>query len=89
MRRVFDSRLVVLWLFLVLATALSFGLGTDHDSAIRTTLSAAVIVVAFIKFRLVGIHFMELGRAPRLLRTLFEGYVVIVGVTILSLYLIT
>jgi hypothetical protein len=50
--------------------------------------TAAVLAVAFVKVRLIGIHFMELGTAPRVLRGLFEGYVVVVALALFALYVV-
>jgi hypothetical protein len=41
-----------------------------------------VIAVALFKVRLIGIYFMELRVAPPPLRLLFEGYVLVVFVTL-------
>jgi hypothetical protein len=41
--------------------------------------SAVAIVIGFVKVRFVGLNFMELRRAPWLLRLVFEGWVVAVG----------
>ena len=44
------------------------------------------MLVAFIKVRLVGLHFMELRSAPLALRTLFEAYVVVVFTVVIVMY---
>lgn len=84
-----DRRLVVVWAVLVAATLLSFVLGTDHDPLQSRTLSAiAIIVIAFWKIYLVGIHYMTLDRAPRLLRLAFELYVVVTCLALMVLYVV-
>jgi hypothetical protein len=82
------TRLLLLWLALVLATGLSWLLGADATDLDSQAVGSAVIVVAFVKFRLVGLHFMHLRTAPALLRGLFEGYVVVVASTLVSLLLL-
>src|SRR5437764_13995502 len=59
-------RTTVIWLLLVFATAGSWVLGSENRGT-------ALMLVAFIKVRLVGLHFMELRSAPLALRTLFRG----------------
>lgn len=84
---VVDSRkAVVVWLVLVVATFASWWVGADHALSADAAVTAAVIAVAFIKVRLIGIHFMELGTAPRVLRGMFEGYVVVVTIALFGLY---
>lgn len=72
--------LVAVWAVLILATAVSvavhLGLGAG------TVAIVAVLVLAFVKVWLVGRHFMELRRAPAVLRRLFDGYVVVVPVVL-------
>lgn len=76
-----------MWVFpvLVLATMSSWLLG---ESGTSTAIGCAVVVIALIKVRLVGLHFMELRNAPAALRGVFEVYVVVTGATLLALYLI-
>jgi hypothetical protein len=68
------DRLTVVWLFLISATILSWAIGHEWvaDDSVAT---AAVIVVAFMKVRLVGLDFMELRSAPKLMRLAFEVWV--------------
>jgi hypothetical protein len=47
----------------------------------------ALIAVAFVKVRLVGLYFMELRAAPLALRVVFEGWVVATGGVLVGLYL--
>jgi hypothetical protein len=66
------------WLLLVCATLLGAWLGEAgvHHGEHRPWLAAAVIVIAFAKAWVVGIRFMQLQTAPRVLRLLFEGWIV-------------
>jgi hypothetical protein len=66
------------WTLLVVATITSWSLGGA---------TVAVLVVAFVKVRLVGLYFMELRSAPVPLRLLFEGWVVVVCSILIGLYL--
>ena len=77
-----------MWVFpvLVLATLSSWLLGIEGSTS--TAIGCAVVAIALIKVRLVGLHFMELRNAPRALRGAFEAYVVVTGATLLALYLL-
>lgn len=81
-----DTQTVV-WLALVLATVLTAVLGLEQATNGTTLVGIALLAIGFVKLRLVGIHFMELGSAPAVLRMLFEGYVVGVFTVLVVLYL--
>jgi hypothetical protein len=76
---------MTVWLLLVTATIVSWALGTEHLLGPRGA-SVAVLVVAFVKARVVGLHFMELRSAPVRLRVAFEGWVVVVCSVLIGLY---
>ncbi len=77
------SKATVIWLILLAATGLSLAL-TDAEGSHLATM--AVIVIAFFKVRLVGLHFMELSTAILPLRIVFEAWVVVICAVVLSLY---
>ena len=87
MRRLLLHRATAVWLLLVGATGLSwefghgFGFGSDYRLA-----TLAVIVIAFIKLRVVYLEFMELRHAPAALRWCFEAWSVVVCASLLLLY---
>lgn len=69
------------WTLLVVATLCSFGIfesiaGNGRDVPIAGGL---VIAIAFIKVRLVGLHFMELRSCPLWMRGAFEIWLVTIG----------
>ncbi|GAY22200.1 hypothetical protein SFOMI_2755 [Sphingobium fuliginis] len=78
------TRATALWLLLIALTVLSLeffqklGFGGDHRLG-----AAIVIVVAFIKVRIVGLEYMELRNAPLPLRLFFELWVAVILATIL------
>lgn len=77
-------RITAVWLLLVIATLVSWEsaqAGGDH----RLTTSA-VLVIAFVKVRFIGLDFMELRSAPRPLRTVFELWLLVVCAALLVLY---
>lgn len=75
------------WLVLIIATGVTWYLG--EVGAAGTAAIVAMLVIAFIKGRLVILDFMELRGAPRLWRTLLEGWLIVVGSLILLAYWIS
>jgi heme/copper-type cytochrome/quinol oxidase subunit 4 len=80
------STVVIVWLVLVAVTLVSWWVGAEHALSADRAVTATVLAAAFVKVRLIGIHFMELGTAPLVLRGLFEGYVVVVTIALFALY---
>ncbi|WP_280347232.1 cytochrome C oxidase subunit IV family protein [Nocardia neocaledoniensis] len=80
------DRVTIVWGFLVAATLLSFWLGADHGISSDTTRTAVILVVAFIKVRLIGLYFMELREAPPALRGAFEAYCLAACVTLIVFF---
>jgi Prokaryotic Cytochrome C oxidase subunit IV len=79
-------RITVVWGLLILATLASYTLG--HGTAIRVKdATLAIIVIAFIKARGVMREFMELRCAPLKLRFLSEAWILLVGSTLIVLFL--
>lgn len=77
-----------IWLLLVLATiATTWWLSKDAFPERAGTI--AILCIAALKVRWVLLHFMELREAPRILRGLFEAWVVLVTAAILFVYLRT
>jgi hypothetical protein len=81
------DRVAAVWAFLVLATIASLTLGEDRLIHTQDVVATVVIAIAFLKVRLVGIHFMELREAPVLLRAAFETYVAVAALVLIVLYL--
>lgn len=82
----FKTKTSVVWMGLILATVLSWQVGTHgSDPEIATCM---VMAIAFVKIRFVGSWFMELRHAPTPLRLLFDTYVVVVGLSVIVLYLV-
>lgn len=73
------------WLVLVAATLLSWALGADHGTG--SMVGVAVLGIAAIKVRLVGLDFMELRHAPIALRAAFEAYCLGLWAVLSALYL--
>jgi hypothetical protein len=76
----------VLWVFLSLATVVSWQVGVESSAHVAA--GSVVLAIGFIKLRLVGIHFMEIGNAPVALRALFETYCALTFAVLLTLFLV-
>lgn len=64
----------LVWLVLMGLTLLSWSVGEARpvQGGFGPWASAGVVVLAFFKVRLIGLHFMELKDAPLALRGIFE-----------------
>lgn len=84
----FRAPFTSVWFVLMAATLLSFSLGSLHGPDSSRVSAIAVLMVAFMKVRLVGIHFMELRDAPVVLRSIFEGYALGVCAVLIGFYML-
>lgn len=75
------------WLVLVIATATTWYLG--EVGAAGTGAIVAMLLIAFVKGRLVILDFMELREAPKMWRILLEGWLILVSSLILLAYWIS
>ncbi len=75
------------WVILVTATGVSWALGTQHGMHGHQLASVIILLIAFIKVRLVGLYFMELREAPNVLRGLFEVYCLIVCALLVGVFI--
>ena len=80
-------RATLVWCGLMTATLLSVFIG-GHIGEGASFGTSAVIAIAAVKARFVGLDFMELRGAPVLMRVAFEVWVVVVCVALLVLYLV-
>lgn len=80
---------IVTWALLMLATVISWYLGGNHalPGGTKEMAVSLIAIVAFVKVHLVGNYFMELRHAPRTLRLVFSGWMVLTCALIVGLYL--
>jgi cytochrome c oxidase subunit IV len=78
---------MVVWFILIAATLLLWYLGAEHALQNVHLTTVLILIVAFIKWRFVGLYFMELRDAPVPLRMIFEAQCVIVCSVVLGVYL--
>jgi hypothetical protein len=70
-----DAKLLGLWAILILITLVSLESGRLHGWAgIQRVQGPLVIILAFIKVRLILLDFMEIRHAPLALRLALEGW---------------
>jgi hypothetical protein len=81
----FRARSTVVWLVLVVATIVSWAVGSEHGTG--SAIALVVLGVAMFKVRFVGLDFMELRQAPLLLRGIFEGYCIALWCVLAGMYL--
>jgi hypothetical protein len=69
----------VIWAVLVMATAATFWVGTDHPFSMLGSdfAPALTLALAFGKAALIGNEFMEIGGAPRPLRMAFAAWIAV------------
>jgi Prokaryotic Cytochrome C oxidase subunit IV len=74
------------WLGLLALALASFWLA-EHDGAIeRSTASALILAIAFLKARCIAFFFMEIRGAGLALRILFEVWCVAAGGALVAIY---
>jgi len=83
----FRARSTVVWVVLVVATLVSWAVGSEHGTGSAIAIAVVVLGVAVFKVRYVGLDFMELRQAPLLLRGMFECYCVVLWCVLAGMYL--
>jgi caa(3)-type oxidase subunit IV len=81
-------RVAVVWLALLGLTFASSVVGIEQGSGVASAAAVLLIGVALFKVRLIGIHFMDLRIAPRPLRLIFEGYLLVVCLVLVTFDLV-
>src|ERR1700749_586749 len=79
---------MVVWFVLIAATLLSWYLGAERGVQNAHLATVLIVIVAFIKWRFVGLYFMELRDAPVPLRLIFEAQCLTVCAVVLGVYLL-
>ncbi len=73
------TRLLVIWLLLLLATFLTWWLGESPSSQLSAAwLAAVVLALAVFKGVLIALDYMELRHAPALWQRIVVGWLVLV-----------
>jgi hypothetical protein len=83
------ARTTAIWLILVVASFLTWWLGTNESRDLLSDrlMIAVVVVIAFLKAYFIGMEFMEVRGAPAVLRGLLTGWVCLLAGAITTIYL--
>jgi hypothetical protein len=82
--------ITVVWVVLCAMTIGSWWLSparSDEPAIPSIAITVAVIVLSFVKCRLIIRHFMEVGTAPRWLGWATDGWLVLMWAAVLAIYL--
>ena len=92
MSTTFNKRLLVVWVILTSMTLVYVWLdhSVDQNGTLKasTVVTVSAIVIALIKVRIIFREFMEVRHAPTLLRRLTDGWVLLIGVCLLTSYFV-
>ena len=87
-----NKRLLIVWAILTSMTLVYVWLdhSVDQTGTLKasTVVTVSAIVIALIKVRIIFREFMEVRHAPALLCRLTDGWVVLVGVCLLTSYFV-
>lgn len=81
----YRNRLALLWIIMIAATSASF-LSSNEIRIGPAPATMLVMALAYLKSRLLMMHFMELSTAPLAWRVFFEAWLVGVVAAILLFY---
>ncbi|MEO0033652.1 MAG: hypothetical protein RIS94_3410 [Pseudomonadota bacterium] len=74
------------WIALVALTLLAYVFQLEGLAVAPRFVGTAVLITAFVKVRLIGLHYMELKRTVLPLRLAFEAWVVMLGGALITLF---
>ncbi|MGD1170138.1 cytochrome C oxidase subunit IV family protein [Mycobacterium seoulense] len=80
--------MTLVWAALIGLTFASFTVGVEQGAGVASAAAVVIIGLALSKVRLIGLHFMDIRAAPCTLRLIFEGYVLVVFATLVTLDLV-
>ena len=87
-----EKRLAVAWVIVVAITLVYVMIDRsadgEHALAASTAASIAAIVLALVKLRVIMREFMDVRHAPKVLRTLTDALLVVMGLSLLGTYLV-
>lgn len=74
------------WSLLVILTLLSYLSWAESSVADGRVAGTAVLALAFVKARLIGLHYMELDEAVLPLRLFFEAWIIVVCLALIAMF---
>lgn len=89
MSQLLNRRVTIVWGILISLTLVTLVVGITQGADVGARIAAlGLIVVAYVKARMVGLYFMELREAPTVLRALFEVWCAVICGVIAVIYMI-
>ena len=90
MKLKFNVRLLVVWVILASLTLAYLWIDHSFDGSLRpnVVITSGVIVIALVKVRIIFREFMEVRQAPALLCRLTDAWVLLIGVSLFSCYIV-
>jgi hypothetical protein len=79
-----DHRIHIGWLLLVAATVASYALRSE--GSIGPAIGLTTLAITYLKGRVVVLDFMELRHAPLVWRAIFEGWLLLLTLLVLTIY---
>lgn len=90
MKDIVRSAVSKIWLALVALTIVSWAVGLEErGGGHHTLLVLTILTITIVKVRMVGLYFMELRHAPIPLRSIFEGYCIVLFGLLSGLFFFT
>ena len=87
-----DRRLIAAWIVVVVVTLIYAVIDRSVDDSgalgASTSASVAAIALALVKLRIIMREFMDVRHAPRVLRTMTDALVIVMGACLLGTYLV-
>ena len=87
MKSLLLTRVTLVWLLLVIATAASWTIGHGAGPYELRYTGSAIMGLAFVKVRLVIHEFMEIRTAPPFMRIVADGWLLAIVATLITVYL--
>lgn len=81
------SRITAIWLLMIGATLLSWQMGHGAEIIKQRYVAAAIIVITFVKVRLLIFEFMEIKTAPFWMRFAFDLWMMSTSGVIIFVFL--
>lgn len=83
----FRNTTTLVWSGLIVATLMSWFVGVGHGLG-EGFAGVVILLIAFVKVRFVGRHFMEVRHAPLGLAAVFDAWIVVVAAALIGLFLV-
>ena len=84
--RQFDTTLLV-WVCLMVLTSISWYVGESPEKYDHSGVVVSILIVTFIKIRLVIMHFMEVKNAQLPLRLAFDAWCIVVATALIGVFM--